>query len=58
MYYSMNKQFMNKKEIGRKTKMKVYKAVYRPILTWDFSKLQKSKIHAADVGYFRRVKNP
>lgn len=61
LYYSMNSKFLNKKEVTRQTKMNVYKAVCRPILTygcesWVLTQRQKSKIQATEMKFLRRVK--
>lgn len=61
IYYAMNKQFINKKEITRQTKIKIFNAIYRPILTygcetWVLNDRQKSKIQATEMKYLRRVK--
>lgn len=57
----MNSSFISKKEISQGTKIKVYKAVYRPTLTfscesWALNRRQKSRIKAVEMKYLRRVK--
>lgn len=60
LYYTMNNNFIGKQEITKQTKMKIFKTIYRPILTfgcesWVLSKGQKSKIQAVEMKYLRRV---
>lgn len=61
LYYTMNKKFINKPEISRKTKINIFKTIYRPILTfgcesWVLNKQQKSKIQAVEMKYLRRTR--
>lgn len=61
LYYTMNKTFINKREVTKKTKMNVYKTIFRPILTygsetWTLSNRMKKKLEATEMKYLRRVK--
>uniref|UniRef100_A0A1Y1MCV0 Reverse transcriptase domain-containing protein n=1 Tax=Photinus pyralis TaxID=7054 RepID=A0A1Y1MCV0_PHOPY len=61
MYYALNKNFISKKEVSRKTKMMVYKVIFRPILTygsesWTLGRKEQGKIQTIDMKYLRRVK--
>ena len=61
IFHAMGQSFINKKEISRKTKINVFKTIYRPILTfgcetWILNKQQKSKIQAVEMRYLRRTK--
>lgn len=60
IYYAMSKGFTNRREISRKTKMKVFKSIYVPVLTygsesWVLSQQQERKIQAVEMKYLRRA---
>lgn len=61
LYHNLSHTFIGKKEISRKTKMTVYKTVFRPILiygseSWILTNTMKSRIQAIDMKYLRRTK--
>lgn len=61
LFFAMQNVFINKKEISKKTKINIFKTIYRPILTfgcesWVLSQRQKSKIQAIEMKYLRRVR--
>ena len=60
LYHLMNKNFVSKREVSKKTKINVYKAMYRPILTygcesWVLTERDKSRIQAVEMKYLRRA---
>ncbi|CAH0555727.1 unnamed protein product [Brassicogethes aeneus] len=61
LYYAINNKFIKKKEITKKTKLNVFKTVFRPILTfgcesWVLNKAQESKIGAIEMKFLRDIK--
>ncbi|CAH1987605.1 unnamed protein product, partial [Acanthoscelides obtectus] len=61
LYHTMNTSFLRKKMTSRKTKMTVYRTVFRPILifgseSWVLTNRQKSKLQVIDMKYLRAVK--
>lgn len=61
LFYAINKSFISKKEVQRKTKITIFKTIYRPILTygcetWIMTPRTKSRLEAAEMKYHRRVK--
>ena len=60
-YYSLSNSIMNMREVTVNTKMKIYKAIYRPILTygsesWVLTERDVSKIRAAEMKYLHGVR--
>lgn len=60
IYKMMYSRFIRKQEISRETKIKVFKSVFRPILTfgsesWVLNEKQKSMIQAVEMKFMRRV---
>lgn len=61
LYHAMNKNFISKREVTQKTKLSVYKTIFRPTLTygsesWVLTKRMKSKLEAVEMKYLRKVK--
>lgn len=59
-YYTMNKAILNNKQVSKRTKMTLYKTIYRPSLTygsetWVMNQRAKSKIQATEMRFLRRV---
>ncbi|KAI5747504.1 hypothetical protein M8J77_015356 [Diaphorina citri] len=61
-YYSMSRGFINKREVSKRTKVTVFKTVFRPTLTyssetWTLITKHKSRLQAAEMKYLRRVED-
>jgi hypothetical protein len=56
----LNKNFINKKEIRKRTKLTVYKTTYLPTLThsseiWSLTTEHFSQIKSVEMRYLRRI---
>ena len=61
LYFILKNTIIGKKEISHKTKITVYKTIYRPTLmfgseSWTLNESQKSRIQAMEMRYLRKVK--
>ncbi|KAK9688562.1 hypothetical protein QE152_g35232 [Popillia japonica] len=61
VYALLNKSFIGRKEVSRKTKLNIFKSIYLPTLTfgaetWVLTKRQASSIQAMEMKNLRRVK--
>ncbi|XP_045480940.1 uncharacterized protein LOC123685325 [Harmonia axyridis] len=57
----MNKKFLRRREVKEKTKMTVFKTIFRPILTygceaWNTTRNMRSKLQAVEMKFLRGVK--
>ena len=60
LYFALKDKIIRRKETRRDTKLKIYRAVYRPVLTfgcesWVMTQRQRSKVRAAEMRYLRGV---
>ena len=58
LFYALNKTFIRKKEIKQETKIKIYKTIYRPVLTygcetWVLSGKTRRRIEAVEMKFLR-----
>lgn len=60
LYYALNNSFIRKREVSLKTKIRIFKTIYEPVLlyggeTWVLSARNRSKIQACEMRYLRAV---
>lgn len=60
IYYAINKPILQKQEIDKQVKLKVYNIIARPTLTygsetWTINKKHESKINAGEMQFLRRI---
>ena len=61
IYHAMRNGFIKNNKVSKATKIKVYTAIYRPVLTfgcetWNLDEKQKSRVQALEMLYLRRVR--
>lgn len=61
LFHSMRQNFLKNKEISTPTKIKIFKTIYRPVLTfscesWTLNRTEKSRIQAVEMKYLRAVR--
>lgn len=62
VYFALNRNFIGRKQVSNKTKISVYKAIFRTVLiygseSWVLTDTLKSRIQAVEMRYLRRVRN-
>lgn len=60
LFNALKSVFLNKKEVSKKTKVKIHKAVFEPVLTygsesWVMNKKLKSKVQAMEMRILRKI---
>ena len=60
LFYTLKNKIIRQREINRNTKLKIYKTIYRPILTfgcesWILTEKIKSKIRAIEMKFLRGI---
>ncbi|XP_045474946.1 uncharacterized protein LOC123680873 [Harmonia axyridis] len=58
LYHAINKKFLRRTEVEEKTKMTVFKSIFRPVLsygceTWNTTKRMRSKLQAVEIKFLR-----
>ena len=61
LFYMLKNTIIGKKEISKKTKLTVYKTIFRPTLiygseSWTLNETLRSKIQATEMRYLRKMK--